>query len=116
MGGAENRLGCAFKHHFASFAAPFGSHVDDPIGVADHIQVMLDHDHRVAGVDQPVHHRQQVTDVRHVQAGGRLVHHIDAALFMQLTCQFNALTFAAGKRTERLAQGEIIQPDIAQRL
>ena len=85
----------ALEHHFPALAAAFRAHVDDPIGIFDHIQVVLDDDDRVAGIDQPVHDGQQVADIRHVQAGGRLVHHIDAALFVQFAGELDALAFAA---------------------
>src|SRR6266446_1706325 len=40
----------------AAALAAFGAEVDDPVGGLDHIDVVLDHHHRVAGVAQPVQH------------------------------------------------------------
>src|SRR5260370_37294332 len=40
----------------------FRTEVDDPVGGLDHIQVVLDHDDRVAGVHQPVEHAEQLAD------------------------------------------------------
>src|SRR5690606_12618630 len=37
--------------------------VDDPVGVGHHRLVVLDHDHRLAVVDQPVQQPQQLLDV-----------------------------------------------------
>lgn len=102
----------AFKHDAPAFAAAFGTHVDDPVGVFDDAGVVLDHDHRVTSIHQAVHDRQQMIDVRHVQAGGGLVHDVDAAFFVQLTRQLNALTFATRKRAERLTQPQIIQTHV----
>jgi hypothetical protein len=43
--------------------ATLGPEVDDVIGGLDHVQVMLDDDHRVPGVHQPVEAVQQFLDV-----------------------------------------------------
>ena len=57
--------------------------------------------------------RQQMADIRHVQAGGRLVHDVDAALFVQFAGELDALAFAARKRAQRLTERQIVQPHIA---
>ena len=59
--------------------AAFGTHIDHPVGRFDDVEVMLDHDHRVAGVDQPVQHLQQVLHIGEMQAGRRFVKDIDRA-------------------------------------
>ena len=40
----------------AAAVAAFGPEVDDPVGRLDHVQVVLDDQHRVAGVDEVVQH------------------------------------------------------------
>ena len=67
-------------------------------------------------VDEAVHDRRAGADVGHVQAGRRLVHHVDAALLVQLAGELDALALAARERAERLAEREIVQPDVAHRL
>src|SRR5712671_2467589 len=47
-----------------------GTEVDEPVRGLDHVEVVLDHDHRVAGVDQPAEHVEEPLDVGEVQAGG----------------------------------------------
>jgi len=42
--------------------------------------VVLDDDDRLAGVDEPVKQAEQLLDVGEVQARGRLVEDVDAAL------------------------------------
>src|SRR5690606_39751666 len=59
--------------------AALGPEVDDPVGGLDHVQVVLDHHHRVAVVAQPVQHGQQVLDVMEVQAGRGLVEDVQGA-------------------------------------
>ena len=57
----------------AALVAALRAEVDDPVGDLDHVEVVLDHDHRVAGVDQPREHLEQPLDVGEVKPGGRLV-------------------------------------------
>ena len=47
------------RHHAASSCPSFRSHVDDPIGVHDDVQMMLDDHHRVPRVYETVEHLEQ---------------------------------------------------------
>ncbi len=49
---AAELLGGAFRHQLAALLAALRSQVDDPIRHLDDIQVVLDDDHRVAGIHQ----------------------------------------------------------------
>ena len=72
--------------------------VDDPIGVPDYIQVVLDDDDRVAQISEPMQHIQQFLYIFEVQACRRLVEQIQSAsslAFAQLPRQLYALSFAA---------------------
>ena len=64
----------------ATVVAGAGAEVDDPVSVRHDRLVVLDDDDRLAGVDEPVEQAEQVLDVGEVQAGGRLVEDVDAAL------------------------------------
>ena len=80
---------------------------------------MLDHDHRVALVDQAVQHAEQLGDVLEVQAGGRLVEDVDRPprrAPLQLGRELHALGLAAGQRRGRLAQAHVAEPDVDQRV
>ena len=57
---AQDLLGRAARHHLAALLAAFRTHVDDPVGRLDHVQLMLDHHHRVAQIHQPLQHVQQL--------------------------------------------------------
>ena len=46
-----DRLGGTLAKDLAATAAPFRSHVDDPIGGLNEVEVVLDYDHRVAEFD-----------------------------------------------------------------
>ena len=87
----------------AAVVAGARAEVDDPVGVRHDRLVVLDHDHRLARVDQPVEQAEQLLDVGQVQAGGRLVEDVDAALLGHLGGELQPLALAAGERGERLA-------------
>ncbi len=57
----------------AAGVAALGAEVDDPVGGADHVEVVLDHHQRVPGGEQPAERLEQLGDVVEMQAGGRLV-------------------------------------------
>ena len=78
--------------------------VDDPVGVRHHGLVVLDHDHRLAAVDEPVEQAEQVLDVGEVQAGGRLVEDEDVALLAQVGGQLEPLPLPSRQRGERLTR------------
>src|SRR5699024_2374736 len=87
--------------------APVGTEVDDVVGRLDDVQVVLDDDHRVPLVDQPVQHLEQLADVLEVQARGRLVQHVDGAsvgALVQLGGELDALRLAAGEGGGGLAE------------
>ena len=62
----------------AAAVAALGAEVDDPVGRLDDVEVVLDHEHGVAGVDQPLQHAEQPAHVLEVEAGGGLVEDVDA--------------------------------------
>ena len=47
------------------------------VGGLDDVEVVLDDDHGVAGIDQALEHAEQPPDVLEVQAGGRLVEDVE---------------------------------------
>ena len=102
----------------AAAGAAFGAEVDDPVRGLDDVEVVLDHDHRVAVVAQPVQHGQQQLDVVEVQAGRRLVEDVERApgvALGQLERELHALRLAAGERGRRLAERDVAEADVEQR-
>src|ERR1039458_9106558 len=94
-------LGRALGYDAAAFFAAFGPEVDDPVGIADHIQIVFDDDDRIAKVGQPVKHVKQLLHVVEVQAGGGLVEQIECLARLplaQLAGQLDALGLATGER------------------
>ena len=66
------------------------------------------------GVDEPVEQAEQVLDVGEVQARGRLVEHVDAALLAHVGRELEPLPLAAGQRGQRLAEPEVAEPDVGE--
>ncbi|MBP7469385.1 MAG: hypothetical protein KA800_13900, partial [Thauera sp.] len=71
----------AFDHNRAAAFAALGAKVDDPVGRGDHIEVVLDHDQRMPGLQQLVEGAEQLGDVLEVQAGGGFVEEEEQAGF-----------------------------------
>src|SRR5919106_3346432 len=98
---------CALEDDPAAVVASAGAEVDDPVGVRHDPLVLLDADDRLAGVDEPVEQAEQLLDVGEVEAGGRLVQHVDAALLGHVGGQLEPLPLAAGQRGQRLAEAQV---------
>ena len=87
------------------------------VGGLDHVEVVLDHHHRVAGGDQPLQHREQFAHVLEVQTGGGLVQHVErvaGGALVQLGAELDALSLAARERGRRLAELHVPQPHVGQ--
>ena len=112
--GGDEVGGCALEDDPAAVVAGAGAEVDDPVGVRHDRLVVRDDDDRLAGVDEAVEQAEQLLDVGEVQAGGRLVEDVDAALLGQVGGQLEPLPLAAGQRRERLAEAEVAEPDVGQ--
>ena len=57
----------------------FRPEVDQPVGSADHVEIVFDDDQRVTGVEQLAERAHQLGDVVEMQAGGGLVEHEERA-------------------------------------
>src|SRR5579864_28255 len=92
--------------------ATFRAEVDDPIGISDHIKIVLDDDDRVPKIREPVQHIKQLANIIEVQACRRLVKKIERAPGLplaQFPRQLDPLSLAAGERYRRLPQRQISQ-------
>ena len=83
-----------------------GTHVDHEVGRADRLLVVLDDDHGVAEVAQPLERRDEPRVVALVQADGRLVEDVEHAhqSGADLRGEPDALRLAAGQRRRRRAR------------
>jgi hypothetical protein len=64
-------------HDLAAGVSSLGTQIDHMIRGLDDVHVMLDEQHCVAGVHQPVQRGQQAFDVGEMQSGGRLIQDVD---------------------------------------
>ena len=118
-GMGDDVLGRAGGDDVAALVAGLGAQVDHPVGRLDHVEVVLDHHDRVAQIDQPVEHVEQLGQVVEVQAGGRLVEQVERVAGVgpgELGGQLDALGLAAGERRGRLAERQVVEPHVAERL
>ena len=117
--GLRDFLGWALRHDPATAAAAFRPEVDHPVGPLHDVEVVLHHEHGVARLDEPLEHREQLPHVGHVEARRRLVQHVErfsGRAFGQLTRQLHPLGLAARERGRRLAEMEIVESHITERL
>jgi len=100
--------------HFATMLACTWPHVDDEVGGANGIFIMLDNDHGIAQITQFSQGRKQAVVITLMQSDGGLIEHIHHAgeARTDLAGQPDALAFAARERSGRAIQGQIVQADI----
>src|SRR5690606_26118537 len=103
----------------AAAGSALGAQVDDPVGRLDHVEVVLDDDDRVALLDEAVQDLEQLAHVFEVQTRRRLVEHVDAAALaalLQLGRELDALRLAARQRRGRLAEPNVAEAHVDERL
>ena len=90
--------------------------VDDPVGSADRLLVVLDHDQGVAQVAEPDQGRDQAGVVPLVEADGRLVEDVEHAhqAGADLGRQPDPLRLATGERAASAVEGQVVEPDVDQ--
>ena len=113
---AHDVLRRALRDDMAAMHAGAGADVEHVIGESNGVLVMLDHDHGIAEVAQPLQRFQQPRIVALVQADRGLVQHIEHAgqPRADLRGEADALAFAAGQRAGGARQREIIEADVEQ--
>ena len=118
-GGGGDLGGAALADEAAAVFAAFGAEVEDPVGVADDVEVVLDDDDGVAEVGEAVQDFEELADVVEVEAGGGLVEQVEGAAGLalgELAGQLHALGFAAGERGGALAEVDVAEADVDQGL
>ncbi len=114
LGIGHHRLGLALGDDMAAMDAGRRPHVDEVVGAADGVLVMLDDDDRVAEIAQPLQRLQEPGIVALVQPDRRLVEHVEHAgeARADLRGEADALALAARQRARGARQAEIIESDI----
>ena len=102
--------------HLAAVLAGARPDVDDPVGGADGVLVVLDDDQGVAEVLEPDQGLDQPLVVALVQADRRLVEDVEDAdqAGTDLGGQPDALRLAARQRAGRPVEGEVVEADVEQ--
>src|ERR1700736_1861072 len=110
-------LGRAFGDHEAAFVPALGTEIDQTVCGLEHVQVVLDHHHRVAVMDQPMQDLQQSLHVGAVKAGGRLVEQVKSpprVSARQLSRKLDPLRLASRQLRRGLSQPDVTEPDVVQ--
>ncbi len=111
-------FGCPARHHAAAGRASLRPEIDDVIRGPDDVEVVLDHDHGVALVDELVEHVEQLARIFKMQAGCRLIEDVERAAGApprQLARQLHTLRLPAAQRRRRLPELDIAEPHVLQR-
>ena len=68
----RDAFGRSLGHDSSATTAAFGSEVDYPVGLFDHVHVMFDHENGIAEFGEAIQNDQQFSDVIEMQTGGQL--------------------------------------------
>ena len=93
-----------------------GPHVEELVGLEHDLRVVLDHDERVAGVAQALHHVDHAAHVARVQADRGLVEHEERVdeRGAERGGEVDALHLAAGERARLAVEREVAQAHLAE--
>ncbi len=95
-----------------------GAQIDDVVGGAHHVGIVLHHHDGVAEVAQFFEDADEAAGVAAVQADGGLVEHVAGAHQARAEAggELDALRFAAGKRGREAVEREVFEPDVVEEL
>ena len=95
-----------------------GTEVEDVVGGADGVLVVLDNDHGISQIAQPSQRAEEPVVVALMQPDARLVQNIQDARqpAPNLGCKPDALRLAAGKRAAFAVEGEIAEADFEEEI
>jgi hypothetical protein len=99
--------------------AAFGPEVDHVIGALDDLDVVLDDHERVTALGELRERAEEPLDVREVQSGRRLVEdeeRVRLRVASEVRGELDALRLAGGQRAERLAELQVLEAHVDQRL
>ena len=112
----HQRVERAREHDAPALLAGAEAEIDDVIGDADHVGVVLDDEHRVALIAELPQDGDQPQVVARVQADRRLVEHVERAdqRRAERGGQIDALRLAARERRREAIQREVVEADVAE--
>ena len=102
------------RHDRSACQTSLGAHVDDPVGIADHVKIMLDDDDRRPAFDQSINDFKKRAHIKRMQSDGGLVEHKYGALLRasDLSGKLKPLSFTARQIGRSLAQRQVPKPQI----
>ena len=108
----------AFEDDAAAVFAGAGAEVDDVVGGAHHVGIVLHHHDGVAQVAQLCEDADEAAGVAAVQADGRLVEHVAGAHQPRAEAggELDALRLAAGERGGEPVERQVVEADVVQEL
>ena len=108
----------ALHDDLAAVDAGARAHLDEVVGGADRVLVVLDDDDGVADVAQALERRDHLDVVLRVQADARLVEHVEHAHQpgADLRRQADALRLAARERARAAVEVQVVEADAEQQL
>ena len=118
-GGIRRELGGgAFEDDFAAEPTGIGADVDEMVGLAENLLVVLYYDDGVADGDEMAQNVDEPMGVATVQTDARLVEDVERAheRTAQGGGQLDALAFAAAERVGGAVEGEVVQTDVEEEL
>ena len=106
----------SLRHDPAARVSAARPHINDVVGIPDHIQIMLNDDDGRAARQQRLKYAQQHPHIQRVQADGRLVKDENGILLglADLAGQLQPLGLAAGQAGRLLPQRQIAQAKLLQ--
>ena len=111
--GVAKTLGeCAMDDQLTARGASARTEIDNMIGAFDHVQMMLDDDHSIVGIEQVLEHGEQFFYVFEVQTGGGFIEHVHGVprgALGELSRQLDSLGLPSGERGRRLPQVQIVE-------
>jgi hypothetical protein len=72
-------FGATLDNDLATLVAGVGAEFNNPVGALDDVQMVLDDNHGVSGVDQPVQDLDEHPDVIEMEPGGGFVEKVQLA-------------------------------------
>src|SRR5687767_6083548 len=109
----------ASGHHFSTFVSALRAEVDDEIRRFQHVEVVLDDDERMSGLEQLLECGEELCDVIEVQPCRWLVEYIKDAISgsrRQVRRNFDALRLPSRQRRRRLPEAQVPEADLIEHL
>jgi hypothetical protein len=107
---ARNLLRRALSHQAAAIFPALWTEVKNPVRVPDYVQIMLDDDHRIAQIGEPMQDVEELLNIVKMQPGRGFVQKIkrfSGLALRKFPGLFDALRFAARERDRRLSKMNI---------